>query len=302
LKLPWAPIGLLAATIVYGAALPAQAPARSFLVTNDDQAPPYPTSAAFYTINADRTLAAMTTVSTRGIGIGGGFFAAARTIVTPYGTGACAYVSTPATSLIAGIDAMTHTVTGTFSGCGTGLGFVSTGFGSYDLPNGVAITKDGHYAIFGDASTVTTVEVSDISSGKLTPTMGYVLGKTWNSRNVRLSPDRTVLFISNGSAGQVTTTFFKGTTGKVTRGCTSGPLRGYYTHYSYVGNIGLQLATSTGGMIYVPEFGSGGQSYLALLDFTSNGATFTMTESASSPVTGSPNSAVLSITAYSAPQ
>jgi hypothetical protein len=45
----------------------------------------------------------------------------------------------------------------------------SSGLANDHLPNGVDITADGHYAIFGDASTVTTLEVSDISSGKLTP-------------------------------------------------------------------------------------------------------------------------------------
>ena len=40
-------------------------------------------------------------------------------------------------------------------------GFVEEG----DEPGGVDITSDGHYAIFGDVSVTTTVEVSDISSG-----------------------------------------------------------------------------------------------------------------------------------------
>jgi uncharacterized protein (DUF1800 family) len=35
----------------------------------------------------------------------------------------------------------------------------------------VDITSDGHYALFGDTSTSTVVEVSDISSGKLTRTL-----------------------------------------------------------------------------------------------------------------------------------
>src|SRR5580692_8333913 len=34
-------------------------------------------------------------------------------------------------------------------------------------PSGIDITQDGHYAIFGDTSPFTIVEVSDISSGKL---------------------------------------------------------------------------------------------------------------------------------------
>ena len=44
-------------------------------------------------------------------------------------------------------------------------------------PSGIDITQDGHFAIFGDTSVFTVVEVSDISSGKLTPTVVYNLGK-----------------------------------------------------------------------------------------------------------------------------
>src|SRR5215472_7420665 len=43
-----------------------------------------------------------------------------------------------------------------------------TYYASY--PNQIEITQDGHYAIFGDTSTATAVEVSNISSGKLSPT------------------------------------------------------------------------------------------------------------------------------------
>lgn len=45
-----------------------------------------------------------------------------------------------------------------------------------NLPDGVDITQDGHYAIFGDAAVSPVVEVSDISSGKLKPTIVYRLG------------------------------------------------------------------------------------------------------------------------------
>src|SRR6202023_1939370 len=48
-------------------------------------------------------------------------------------------------------------------------------------PNGVEITKDGRYAIFGDTSTSTIVEVSDISSGKLSKTSVYTQKAPINS-------------------------------------------------------------------------------------------------------------------------
>ena len=68
-------------------------------------------------------------------------------------------------------------------------------------PSGIDITQDGHYAIFGDTSPFTIVEVSDISSGKLTPTVVYRLGNGINSSNIMLSPDETLLYISNTQSG-----------------------------------------------------------------------------------------------------
>ncbi|MFZ0225756.1 MAG: hypothetical protein WAL41_02175, partial [Mycobacterium sp.] len=72
------------------------------------------------------------------------------------------------------------------------------------FPNGVDITADGHFAIFGDASTLGTVEIADISSGKLTYTIPYDVTTGWNSGSVRLSPDESVIFVTNSSSGQVT--------------------------------------------------------------------------------------------------
>ena len=110
----------------------------------------------------------------------------------------------------------------------------STGSTDDHLPNGIAITQDGHYAIFGDASTGTTVEVSDISAGKLSP-IAYDLGAAWNSGNVRLSPDGTLLFVTNGSAGQVTAAYFDAATGQVRPGCTSHTLSGFLYKFAYLG-------------------------------------------------------------------
>ena len=81
-------------------------------------------------------------------------------------------------------------------------------------PSGVDITKDGHFAIFGDTSPFTVVEVSDISSGKLTPTVVYGLGKEINSSNVLLSPDESLLYITNNQSGTVSAAFFDKSTGK----------------------------------------------------------------------------------------
>lgn len=174
----------------------------------------------------------------------------------------------------------------------------STGSAKDHLPNGVIITKDGHYAIFGDASTDSTVEVSDMSSGVLTATAVYPLGNAWNSGNVLLSPDESVLYVSNNSVGQLTAGFFDPTTGKVSKGCTSPSLKGFYTSYTFSGNIGLQLTTGAGGIVYIPEFGSGGRSYLGMLQVTRSGSTCTIAETAASPVAQHAGSEVLSIAVY----
>jgi hypothetical protein len=174
----------------------------------------------------------------------------------------------------------------------------STGAQGGHWPGAVDITRDGHYAIFGDASTVTTVEVSDISSGRLTPTAVYSLGTAWNSGSVRLSPDESVLYVSNSSGGRVTAAFFDKSTGKLRTGCSSSPLKGYYTKFAYVGGVATQLATGTGGLLYVPEFGTRHQSYIGVLRFNSTGTGCTLTETADSPVAGVPSSELLSIGVY----
>lgn len=387
MKLPWMLRIASIAAWFCAAALGADASSSSFAVTNDDVAAPSTSTATFYTVNADGTLSAKSSVATGGSGIAGGFFAASRAIVMSNGSGACVYVSNAGSGDIAGIDAVTRTVTGNFfgsatdSGTSNGIGLAantqylyatytasttigtfqvqagctlsfvgdvfaaglnggvvdgmaihgdlmvvtygdgsiesfdisagmpvsngdeqySTGSNDDHLPNGVIITHDGHFAIFGDASTTTTVEVSDISSGKLAPTVAFTLGSAWNSGNVRLSPDEQLLFITNDSSGQVTVAFFDHTTGSLRQGCASSSLKGFYSTFSYAGNIGLQLTSHAGGMIYVPEFGAGGRSFLGMLELTPNGASCTLTESANSPVADPVgSSAVLSMAVFPA--
>jgi len=164
----------------------------------------------------------------------------------------------------------------------------STGYAQSRLPSGVDITSDGHFAIFGDISTDTTVEVSDISSGKLTRTVYYNFPRDdprtpagWNSANVRLSPDESTIFISNNSSGQVTAAFFEKVSGRTSLGCTSPPLRNFYNPWTYAGAIGLQLPSGRGGYLYVPEFGS---HSIGVVEYTSNGTRCTLSENATSPL------------------
>jgi 6-phosphogluconolactonase (cycloisomerase 2 family) len=164
----------------------------------------------------------------------------------------------------------------------------STGYADSHVPNGVDITSDGRFAIFGDVSTDTTVEVSDISSGKLSRTVHYNFPRDdphtpagWNSANVRLSPDESTLFISNNSSGQVTAAFFDKASGKLSLGCTSASLKNFYTTWTYAGAIGLQLPTGRGGYLYIPEFGS---HLIGVVEYTYSATKCSLSEIANSPV------------------
>ncbi len=176
----------------------------------------------------------------------------------------------------------------------------STGSQKSHFPNGVDITADGHFAIFGDASTVGTVEIADISSGKLTKkTVPYDVTTGWNSGSVRLSPDESVIFVTNSSSGQVTAAFFDKTTGKVSAGCTSSTLKKFYRQWVYAGRVALQSTAGTGGVVYVPEFGANGFSSIGIVEFASTGNTCSLTELPSSPVSNAIDpAALLSIDVY----
>ena len=118
------------------------------------------------------------------------------------------------------------------------------------------ITQDGHFAIFGDASVPTTIEVSDISSGKLTATVQYTVGAPinavgpgFNSATVWLSPDESLLYVGNSQGNTVTAAFFNKNTGKVSAGCNSAPLNGFYNPWSYVGSLVTRDNSGTGGRV-----------------------------------------------------
>lgn len=177
----------------------------------------------------------------------------------------------------------------------------ATGFASAFFPDSVDITQDGHYAIFGDAAITTTVEVSDLSSGKLAPTVMYLLGAATNaigpgvnSASVRLSPDESLLYIGNSQNAYVSAAFFNKNTGKVSAGCVSPPLTNFYNPWSYVGSLQTRDTTGTGNVLYVAEFGSS----IGIVSVTSTGMTCTLTEAAGSPVTDSFSPGLLSIQAY----
>ena len=163
-------------------------------------------------------------------------------------------------------------------------------------PSGVDITQDGHYAIFGDTSPFTVVEISDISSGKLTPTVVYQLGRELNSSNILLSPDETLLYVSNNQSGTVTAAFFDKSTGKLTKGCVSRPLRGFVADWSYLASLAFEQTTGTGGIVYVAEYGS--PSSIGMVNVKSASGKCTLTESSHSPVADPNSPGLLSIGAF----
>lgn len=177
----------------------------------------------------------------------------------------------------------------------------STGFASAFFPDSVDITQDGHFAIFGDAAVPTIVEVSDLSSGKLAPTVMYILGAATNaigpginSATARLSPDESLIYIGNSQNGYVTAAFFNKNTGKVTGGCNSPQLANFYNPWAYVGSLQTRDTTGTGNVLYVAEFGSS----IGIVNVTSTGTTCTLTEAAGSPVTDSFSPGLLSIQVF----
>jgi 6-phosphogluconolactonase (cycloisomerase 2 family) len=172
----------------------------------------------------------------------------------------------------------------------------ATGYTVDRFPTGVDITEDGHYAIFGDVSAFTTVEVSDISSGKLTKTLLYNVGTEQNSNNVLLSPDETLLYIANTGTGKITAAFFDKTTGKITTGCTSATLKGFDSKWVFLANLVTQLNTGTGSVLYAAEKGS--SSGVAMVNVSSNGGTCSLTEATKSPIVDPNSTSLLSIGVY----
>lgn len=158
------------------------------------------------------------------------------------------------------------------------------------LPSAVDLTRDGRFAIFGDISPETTVEVSSLASGKLAPTTVYTVGSGIDAGNIRLSPDETLLYAVNSESGTVTAAFFNAVTGKVSKGCASATLQGFNGRPWY-GSVAARDTTGTGNVLYVAEFGRdyleinhGPVSTIGILNISSNGVACALAETPNSPV------------------
>jgi hypothetical protein len=108
-----------------------------------------------------------------------------------------------------------------------------------------------------------------------------------------LSPDETLLYISNTQGDRITAAFFDKSTGVLTKGCSSGTLKGYVTDWSYLGSLGLDATTGTGGVVYVAEYGA--PSSIGMINVKSSGGKCTLKESSQSPVADPNSQGLLSI-------
>ncbi len=162
-------------------------------------------------------------------------------------------------------------------------------------PNSIDITSDGHYAIFGDTSTAAVVEVSDISSGKLTATVVHTSKTSISASNVMLSPDETLLYLINTQGASVSVLSFDKKTGNLSVGCTSGRIKGQSADWSYLAGLGLITQTGNGGGVYVAEFGSPSGIAMVTLDTAGGTGKCSLQERPQSPFMDPNSQGLLSI-------
>ena len=163
-------------------------------------------------------------------------------------------------------------------------------------PNSIDITSDGHFAIFGDTSTSQVIEVSDISSGKLTKTVVYKSKASISSSNIMLSPDETLLYVVNTQGDTVSALNFNKATGQLSPGCTSNHITGESANWSYLAGMGLISTSGNGGGVYVAEFGA--PSSIAMVTLTTSGGKCSLREASSSPFADTESQGLLSIGAF----
>jgi hypothetical protein len=124
----------------------------------------------------------------------------------------------------------------------------------------------------------------------------FSLGLAVSSSNILLSPDETLLYISNTQGDKITAASFNKATGKLSTGCASSRLKGYSSSWSYLAALALESNAGTGGVIYVAEFGS--LSSIAMVQVTSTGGKCSLKELSGSPVADPNSSGLLSIGSF----
>jgi hypothetical protein len=184
----------------------------------------------------------------------------------------------------------------------------TTGMASGDYAGSVDITKDGKYAIFGDITSTSSsgaiVEVGEIATLKNGKTKVYGPIQTgFNSNFITLSPDESLLYITNNQGGTITAAAFNKTSGVVsaTKSCMSAVLSGFGTDWFYAGGLTTEnTQTGNGTAVYVGELGFPGEegaSSIGQVNVKSTSSGCTLTEAKSSPY-ANPTGFVFSVGSY----
>ncbi len=215
-----------------------------------------------------------------------------RSLVVAYRDGSIQYFATAGTTITPGCEI-------------NSAGFTD---GNGGMPSGVDITKDSRYAIFGDVTGLNTphglTELEVVKLPIICPSPGTTdygggitasgigLGGFIDSTNVWISPDETVIYVTNNgpNAPQGFTTvdftepFITGLAG-VLPACTLGftnPTILISPNGGFIEPNGIQTSVTTGNgtRVYVAEYGSPPPSAVALLNVDAVGCT---QEAAGSP-------------------
>jgi hypothetical protein len=164
---------------------------------------------------------------------------------------------------------------------------------------GVDITSDSKWALFGDGDEngVPVIEVAAIhEDGSLGPTMDYAgIGLGTLSNNVWLSPDESMVYISNNQSGQITAVPFDKNNGVISlaKACTSVVLKNFEIGLNFLGSVVTGGTEGTGSPLYAAEYPSG----IAIVDvIKAEGAQpCRLRETAASPVLDPASTSLLTV-------
>jgi hypothetical protein len=155
-----------------------------------------------------------------------------------------------------------------------------------EAASGLDITSDSRWVLFGDSDLngVPVVEVAPIhSDGSLGQTKDYAgIGTGASSQDVWLSPDESLVYISNNSSGQITAAPFDKNSGaiNIAKACTSAVLKNFNSTWKYLGAVVSGSTAGTGSPLYAGEWSAIQASGIAIVDVKKP---CTLTETPASP-------------------
>ncbi len=157
------------------------------------------------------------------------------------------------------------------------------------LASSVDITADSKWVLFGTGTIFNggEVEVAPIhADGSLGATVGYSgIGQGSNSSNAWLSPDESLVYISDNSSGQITAVPFSAKTGviKSSAACTSAVLKNFNSTWQTLGNVTTSGLTKLGSPLYAAEWSYTNPGGIAIVNVTMSGGACKLTEAKDSP-------------------